>query len=51
MIDEVNRPLFSHPTERPNYVVSVISHGVTLRKSFDIKHTGFAARSLDPVPQ
>lgn len=44
-------PSSSHPTERPNYVAGVISHGVTLRKSFDIKHTGSAAKSLDLVPQ
>lgn len=50
MIDEVNERLFPHPTERPNYMVGVISHGVTLRKSFDIKHTGFAATSLGLVP-
>jgi 2-dehydropantoate 2-reductase len=51
MIDEVNERLFPQPTERPNYMVGVISHGVTLRKSFDIKHTGFATTSLGLVPR
>ncbi|KAJ5341760.1 2-dehydropantoate 2-reductase family protein [Penicillium brevicompactum] len=50
MIDRVNAQLFPHPTERPKYIVGVISHGVTLRKSFDIIHTGFAATSLGLVP-
>ncbi|CAG8929350.1 unnamed protein product [Penicillium salamii] len=51
MIDRVNAQLFPHPTERPKYIVGVISHGVTLRKSFDIVHTGFAATSLGMVPK
>ncbi|KAJ5951677.1 uncharacterized protein N7479_010090 [Penicillium vulpinum] len=42
MISEANERLVSHPTERLNY----ISHGVILRKSFEIKHTGLAATSL-----
>lgn len=50
MIDEVNARLFPRPTERPKYIIGVISHGVTLRKSFDIIHTGFAATSLGLVP-
>lgn len=50
-IREVNKPLFCHPTERPNYAVGVISHGVVLRGSFDIKHTGSEAKYLGPVPQ
>ena len=50
MVDEVNTRLFPVPTERPKYIVGVISHGVTLRKSFDIIHTGFAATSLGLVP-
>jgi 2-dehydropantoate 2-reductase len=51
MIDEVNDRLFPRPTERTNYMVGVISHGVTLRKSFDIKHTRFAATSLGLLPR
>ncbi|CAG7929448.1 unnamed protein product [Penicillium olsonii] len=51
MIDGVNAQLFPDPTERPKYIVGVISHGVTLRKAFDIIHTGFAATSLGLVPK
>jgi 2-dehydropantoate 2-reductase len=38
-IDEVNTQLFPESVERPNYIVGVISHGVTLHKSFHITHT------------
>jgi 2-dehydropantoate 2-reductase len=48
-IDGVNMQLFSKSVERPNYTVGVISHGVTLHKSFHITHTGFAATSLGQV--
>lgn len=50
-IDEVNAQLFPDPIERPNYIIGVISHGVTLHKPFHITHTGFAATSLGPVPR
>ncbi|KAJ6032899.1 hypothetical protein N7460_001185 [Penicillium canescens] len=50
-IDEVNTQLFPKSVERPNYIVGVISHGVTLHKSFHITHTGCAATSLSPVPR
>ncbi|KAJ5757191.1 2-dehydropantoate 2-reductase family protein [Penicillium nucicola] len=50
-IDEVNTQLFPNPIDRPNYIVGVISHGVTLHKSFHVTHTGHAATSLGPIPR
>ncbi|KAE8410914.1 ketopantoate reductase PanE/ApbA C terminal-domain-containing protein [Aspergillus pseudocaelatus] len=51
MIDEVNESLFPDPQTRPNYIIGVISHGVTLNRPFDVTHTGFAAMSLGLVPR
>ncbi|KAJ5693153.1 2-dehydropantoate 2-reductase (Ketopantoate reductase) (KPA reductase) (KPR) [Penicillium macrosclerotiorum] len=51
MIEAINDRLFTDPHSRPNYLIGVISHGVTLNKSFDITHTGFSATSLGPVPR
>ncbi|KAE8145965.1 ketopantoate reductase PanE/ApbA-domain-containing protein [Aspergillus avenaceus] len=51
MIDEVNDVLFPDPVTRPNYIVGVISHGVTLNRAFHITHTGFASVSMGPVPR
>ncbi|PHH80445.1 hypothetical protein CDD82_1744 [Ophiocordyceps australis] len=50
MLDDVNRELFANELERPNYIVGVVSHGVTLRSPFDIVHTGSGATWLGPVP-
>ncbi|GAB1200627.1 hypothetical protein APSETT444_010001 [Aspergillus pseudonomiae] len=51
MIDEVNESLFPNPETRPNYIIGVISHGVTLNRPFNVTHTGFAAMSLGLVPR
>lgn len=51
MIDAINDQLFSDPLSRPNYLIGVISHGVTLNKPFDITHTGFSATSIGAVPR
>jgi len=51
MIEAINDQLFPDPQSRPNYVIGVISHGVTLNKSFDITHNGFSATSIGPVPR
>ncbi|KAK9242580.1 ketopantoate reductase PanE/ApbA-domain-containing protein [Lipomyces tetrasporus] len=51
MIEEANRQLFADPQTRPNYIVGVISHGVSLNAPFNITHTGFAATSLSAVPR
>ncbi|BCS30215.1 ketopantoate reductase family protein [Aspergillus puulaauensis] len=51
MIDDVNEQLFPDPTTRPNYIVGVISHGVTLDSPFNATHTGAAAISLGSVPR
>lgn len=51
MIDAINEQLFSDSHSRPNYLSGVISHGVTLNKSFDITHTGFSATSIGAVPR
>lgn len=50
MIEEVNKYLFPDPMFRPNYLIGVISHGVTLNSPFNITHTGFSATSIGPVP-
>ncbi|KAH7143444.1 ketopantoate reductase PanE/ApbA C terminal-domain-containing protein [Dactylonectria macrodidyma] len=51
MIEDVNISLFPDKTTRPNYIIGVISHGVTLNSPFDITHTGFSATSIGPVPR
>ncbi|RAH81631.1 2-dehydropantoate 2-reductase family protein [Aspergillus japonicus CBS 114.51] len=51
MIDEVNEHLFPDPATRPNYIVGVISHGVTLNTAFEVTHTGASAISLGRVPR
>lgn len=51
IIEAVNDHLFPDPQSRPNYLIGVISHGVTLNKSFDITHTGFSATSIGAVPR
>ncbi|KAF7588197.1 hypothetical protein BBP40_006016 [Aspergillus hancockii] len=50
-IDEVTETLFPDPHTRPNYIVGVISHGMTLNRPFVVTHTGFAAMSLGLVPR
>ncbi|PYH97877.1 ApbA-domain-containing protein [Aspergillus ellipticus CBS 707.79] len=51
MIDDVNAGLFRDPSTRPNYIIGVISHGVTLLRSFHVWHTGISATSLGMVPR
>jgi 2-dehydropantoate 2-reductase len=51
MIEDVNENLWPDPETRPSFITGVISHGVTLKGPFDIKHTGPAATSLGPVPR
>lgn len=51
MIEEVDAHLFQDPLTRPNYLIGVISHGVTLNSPFNITHTGFSATSIGPVPR
>lgn len=51
IIEEVNTHLFRDPQTRPNYLIGVISHGVTLNSPFNITHTGFAATSIGCVPR
>jgi len=51
MIEDVNEDLWPDPETRPSFITGVISHGVTLKGPFDIKHTGPAATSLGPVPR
>ncbi|KAH7190985.1 ketopantoate reductase PanE/ApbA-domain-containing protein [Fusarium oxysporum] len=48
MIEAINEEIFTENATRPNYIIGVISHGVTLNAPFDITHTGFAATSLGP---
>jgi 2-dehydropantoate 2-reductase len=51
MIEDANTHLWPNPATRPNYITGVISHGVTLNRSFDITHTGPAATAIGPVPR
>jgi 2-dehydropantoate 2-reductase len=51
MIEDVNESLWKDSSTRPNYITGVISHGVTLKAPFSIKHTGPAATSIGPVPR
>jgi 2-dehydropantoate 2-reductase len=51
MIEDVNEHLWPDAKTRPSYTTGVISHGVTLKGPFNIKHTGPAATFLGPVPR
>ncbi|KAF9888197.1 hypothetical protein FE257_009192 [Aspergillus nanangensis] len=51
MIDDINSSIFPDLQTRPNYIVGVVSHGVTLNQPFHVTHTGFAAMSLGLVPR
>lgn len=51
MIEAANEEIFTDEATRPNYIIGVVSHGVTLNAPFDITHTGFAATSLGPIPR
>ncbi|KAL4978270.1 ketopantoate reductase PanE/ApbA C terminal-domain-containing protein [Aspergillus desertorum] len=51
MTDEVNEHLFPNPLTRPNYLVGVISHAVTLASPFNATHRGAASISLGLVPR
>jgi 2-dehydropantoate 2-reductase len=51
MIEDANTHLWPNPRTRPNYITGVISHGITLNKSFDITHTGPASTAIGPVPR
>jgi 2-dehydropantoate 2-reductase len=51
MIEQVNASLFLDPASRPNYLIGVISHGVTLNSPFNITHTGVSATAIGPVPR
>ncbi|KAH8586259.1 putative 2-dehydropantoate 2-reductase family protein [Bisporella sp. PMI_857] len=50
-VEAVNEQLFADSQTRPNYLIGVISHGVTLNKPFNITHTGFAATSIGMIPR
>jgi 2-dehydropantoate 2-reductase len=51
VIETLNDQLFPDTKSRPNYLIGVTSHSVTLNKSFDITHTGFSATSIGAVPR
>ena len=51
MIEAANEHLFTNSQTRPNYLIGVISHGVTLNKPFNITHTGFSATSIGIAPR
>ncbi|KAG9192186.1 2-dehydropantoate 2-reductase [Alternaria panax] len=51
MIEDANTFLWPDAYARPNYLMGVISHGITLNRPFDITHTGPAAMSIGPVPR
>lgn len=50
-IDEVNEKLFPDIETRPNYVVGVISHGITRVDAYTIKHAGFGTISIGIQPR
>ncbi|KAM0323658.1 hypothetical protein ACHAQA_008593 [Verticillium albo-atrum] len=50
-MEDVSEELFQNAETRPNYIIGVISHGVTLNSPFNITHTGSASTSLGLVPR
>ena len=50
-IDEVNQKVFPDIQTRPNYVVGVISHGITRIDAYTIKHAGFGTISIGLQPR
>ncbi|KAH7159465.1 ketopantoate reductase PanE/ApbA-domain-containing protein [Dactylonectria estremocensis] len=49
MVEEAKKFLFPTKVTRPNYIIGVISRGVTLNSPFNITHTGFSATSIGQV--
>lgn len=50
-LDEVNQQLFPDIETRPNYVIGVISHGITRVRAFTARHTGFGTISIGIQPR
>ncbi|EON66217.1 2-dehydropantoate 2-reductase [Coniosporium apollinis CBS 100218] len=51
ILEEVNRDVFPDPETRPNYMLGIISHGVTSQSTFSATHTGFGTISIGIMPR
>ncbi|CAG7921495.1 unnamed protein product [Penicillium olsonii] len=49
VLDTINQTIFPDPDERPNYIQSVFSHGLTRKDIFKIAHMGAGTFILSPV--
>ncbi|KAL8733609.1 MAG: hypothetical protein Q9166_002018 [cf. Caloplaca sp. 2 TL-2023] len=51
IIEEVNEYVFPDPTQRPQYMLGVISHGVYPTKPFTLVHSGAGTTALAIIPR
>lgn len=51
IIEEVNERVFPDPTQRPQYMLGVISHGVYTTKPFALVHSGAGTIALAILPR
>jgi 2-dehydropantoate 2-reductase len=49
VLDLINKNIFPDPTDRPHYIQSVFSHGLTRKDHFRIAHMGVGSLILSPV--
>ncbi|KAJ5335340.1 Ketopantoate reductase ApbA/PanE [Penicillium brevicompactum] len=50
VVDIINQKIFPNPDERPRYINSVFSHGLTRKDNFKFAHMGVGSFILSPVP-
>lgn len=49
-IEEINEKIFPDPSQRPHYMMGIISHGLTQLETFRIAHNGVGTTILSPIP-
>ena len=50
-IEEVNEQIFPDPNTRPNYIVSVVTHGAKRLKAYSVAHAGHGTIALTILPR
>jgi 2-dehydropantoate 2-reductase len=50
VIDEVNEQIFPNPDTRPQYLLGILSHGLTRLEEYKVDHAGLGTLSLGPYP-
>ncbi|KAL8720202.1 MAG: hypothetical protein Q9225_002895 [Loekoesia sp. 1 TL-2023] len=51
IIEEVNDQVFPDPETRPQYMLGVISHGISRTKPFTLVHSGYGTTALTILPR